>query len=109
MSRFDDALREAMRREDPGEDFTERVLAALPPQTETAGWRERLAAFFRMPSLRLAAAMALIVVMIAGGVSYRNAVERAQGEKAKQQLMLAMRIAGAKLHAAQVKVLEISR
>lgn len=109
MSRFEDSLREAMRREDPGEEFTRRVLAALPPERKAPGWRERLAAAFRLPSMRLAAATALILLTVAGGISYRGAQERARGEAAKEQLMLAMRIAGTKLHAAQVKVLEISR
>jgi hypothetical protein len=109
MDRFDDALRGALRREDPGEEFTRRVLAAVAKQPVKAGWRERLAAAFRMPALRLATASALAVVLIAGGVEVRREARiRAEGQAAKQQLMLAMRIAGAKLHAAQSKVLEMS-
>ncbi len=110
MNRFEDALREALRREDPGEDFTQRVLAAVPRRREkTAGWRERLVSAFRLPVFRLAAATALGAVLIVSGVEYRQARIRSEGEAAKQQLMLAMRIAGAKLHAAQTKVLEIGQ
>lgn len=110
MSRFEDALREALRREDPGEDFTRRVLAALPrQQVKTVGWRERLASMFRLPAFRLAAATALGAVLIVSGIEYRQARIRSEGEAAKQQLMLAMRIAGAKLHAAQTRVLEIGQ
>ncbi len=110
MSRFEDALRDVLRREDPGEDFTRRVLAALPArELEPAGWRERLTAAFRLPAFRFAAATAIGAILLLSGVEYRQARIRAEGLEAKQKLMLAMRIAGAKLHATQMKVLEITK
>ncbi len=109
MSRLEDELRQAMRRKDPGEDFTRRVLAALERAPEPKpGWRERLRAAFRLPSLRLATAGALAVLVVVGGAEYREMRNRAEGEAAKQQLLVAMRIAGAKVHATQMKVLEIT-
>ncbi len=107
MSRFEDMLRDALRREDPGEDFTRRVLAAA--RRERPSWRERLAGAFRLPALRWATA-ALAILLTVGGVEYRHEQRvRAEGEAAKEQLMLAMRIAGTKLHLAQTKVMEINR
>jgi hypothetical protein len=109
MSRLEDELRQAMRRQDPGEDFTRRVLAALERAPEPKpGWRERLTAAFRLPSLRLAMAGALAVLVVVGGAEYREMRTRAEGEAAKQQLLVAMRIAGAKVHTTQMRVLEIT-
>lgn len=108
MNRFEDMLRDALQREDPGGEFTRRVLAAAHRE-ERRSWRERLAGAFRLPALRWATA-ALAVLLTLGGVEYRREQRvRAEGEAAKQQLMLAMRIAGAKLHVAQTKVLEINQ
>jgi hypothetical protein len=111
MSRLDDALRELLKREDPGPEFTERVLAraAAEPRTERSWWR-RLAAGFRPPKLRWAMAGALAcVLVVASGVRYeREQRLKAEGEAAKQQLLLALRIAGSKLQVAQAKVIERS-
>ncbi len=61
MSRMDDALREALRRQDPGDDFTRRVLAAVSATPEP-GRLERLFAAFRLPAVRWAMAACLAVV-----------------------------------------------
>jgi hypothetical protein len=103
MSRLEDALREALKREDPGEDFTRRTLeraAALKPRE--SAWRRWL----RPPSWRWAAAGALAcTLLVFSGVEYERVQrQRAEGERAKQELMLALRIAGTKLHATQVKI-----
>jgi hypothetical protein len=60
----------------------------------------------------MAGAMAVLMVIAGFGVHYRRENERrrlaeiAEGERAKEQVMLAMRIAGAKLNVAQKKVRE---
>jgi hypothetical protein len=47
--------------------------------------------------------------LLATGLEYRRERNlRAEGEAAKQQLVLALRIAGVKLHVAQEKVFERS-
>jgi hypothetical protein len=52
----------------------------------------------------------VILVVPFAALEYRHERQvRAQGEMAKQQLMLAMRIAGAELHHAQQQVQRISR
>ncbi|MGE5646801.1 MAG: hypothetical protein ACM336_13515 [Acidobacteriota bacterium] len=97
MSRLDDELRDAFRREDPGPEFTARVLraaAAREPKQE---------AWWRLPKLRWALAASLAGLMLTiGGVEYR---QRQQGEAAKERLLLAMRIAGTKLNLACEKVI----
>ncbi|MGA2326377.1 MAG: hypothetical protein ABSH05_08815 [Bryobacteraceae bacterium] len=109
MSRLDDALREALRREDPGPDFTRAVLARAAAARPRQSWWRTLTSGFRPPLMRWAAAGVLACALLAAGLEYRREQHlRAEGEAAKQQLVLALRIAGAKLHVAQEKVFERS-
>jgi hypothetical protein len=81
---------------------------------EKTGWLKRLAEFFQPPQMKWATvgAMAVLLVIAGFGVHHRRVSERmrlaeiAEGERAKEQVMLAMRIASAKLNAAQKKVRE---
>jgi len=108
MNLFEDELRKAMERREPGEDFTVRVLAkverdesrkrGLPVQS----WRSVWQAGYRQ--LAWAAALLLIVT---GLIGYRQHVRAVQGWAAKQQLLAAMHIAGAQLHQAQLRVKRI--
>jgi len=120
MNNFDDELKLALRREDPSPDFTDRVMARVAElqkrekPREEAGWLRRLAEFFQPPQMRwaMAGAMAILLVVAGFGVHHRRESERrrlaeiAEGERAKEQVMLAMRIASAKLNVAQKKVKE---
>jgi hypothetical protein len=129
MSHFDDELKRALRREEPSPDFTDRVMARLAElqkrekPKEKADWLRRLTEFFQPPQMKwtrrapqmkwaMAGAMAVLMVIAGFGVHYRRENERrrlaeiAEGERAKEQVMLAMRIAGAKLNVAQKKVRE---
>jgi hypothetical protein len=120
MNHFDDELRLALRREEPSPDFTNRVMARvakLPKQEkprEKTDWLRKLLEFFQPPRMKwaMAGAMAVLLVIAGFGVHYRRENERrrlaeiAEGERAKEQVMLAMRIASAKLNAAQKKVRE---
>ena len=119
------ALREALQREEPSPDFTAQVMARLAeqPQTErvvqrgeTLSWWQRLTGFFQVSQLRwaMAGALACLLVMAGFGVyRYREhqrqlALELAEGERAKEQVLLALRITSAKLNVAQRKVKESS-
>jgi len=148
MSKFDDELKLALRREEPSPDFTNRLMARIAqlPAAETpsarqeksretrrlgdkgAGrlgdWWQRLIAVFQVPKLGWAMTGAMAVILFAGifgAMQYREhqlelrrqaelaeQAANAEGERAKEQVMLAMRIASAKLNVAQKKVQETS-
>jgi hypothetical protein len=123
------ALREALQREEPSPDFTARVMArvAEQPQTErvvqrseSLSWWQRLAGFFQVsqlhwaPNWAVAGALACLLVIAGLGIQrYREqqqqlALERAEGERAKEQVLLALQITSAKLNVAQRKIKESS-
>jgi hypothetical protein len=99
MNELERELSDALRRERPPAGFVERVLrraAAVQPQ-HSRRWH---------PYARWAAAAALVAA-VAGGVHYRvvqERAERARGEAAKEQVIEALRIAGAKLQLVQSKI-----
>jgi hypothetical protein len=117
MSRLEDELRKALRREEPPAGFAERVLAAVeaekeraslapPASTKTGGWWRGL--FPQFP-LRLAAGCAAALMIAAVGLEYRAQYqERARAEEAKEQVMTALRIAGTKIRFAQDTIHRIS-
>jgi hypothetical protein len=112
MSYLEDDLRKALRRTEPSEDFVDRVLARVNrPAPPEPTWWELLAAVLRPPRLQWVALSVIVSVMIPfAGVQYRQERQyRAKGERAKEQLLLAVRVAGSKLHQAQKRVLEVGR
>jgi hypothetical protein len=94
--RFNDVegeLEYALRREEPPAGFAERVLSRVG---------ERPAA--RLPFVQWAAAAALVAA-VAGGFDYIGKQEqRAEGEAAKERVVLALHIAGTKLQLVQTKI-----
>lgn len=102
MSNLEDDLRIALQREEPSAGFTDGVLARLNRPAPT--WRERLSVLIRPPRLQWVAVALIVSILIpVATVQYRR------GERAKEQLLFAVRIAGTKLHQAQRKVLEAGR
>ena len=94
MNQFEDELRAALRRQPPPSGFVDQVVARAHPQgnTRRQGW--------------IAAAIAACLLLGAGSVfEYRQY----EGRKAKQELLLALHIAGSKLNIAQQKVLDLNR
>jgi len=110
MSKLEDELRMALRREEPPADFTERVLARLNQPREPS-WRERLSVLMRPPRLQWVAVSVMVSVLLPfAGVQIRKQQQyNAEGERAKQQLLFAVRVAGSRLHQAQKRVLESGR
>ncbi len=110
MSYLEDDLKAALRREEPPADFTDRVLARLN-QPPAPSWRERLSVLMRPPRLQWVALSVIVSVLIPlAGVRYRKEQQyQAEGQRAKQQLLLAVRVAGTRLHRAQRKVLDSGR
>ncbi|HTY64337.1 MAG TPA: hypothetical protein VMG30_18955 [Acidobacteriota bacterium] len=100
MNRLENELRNAMRREEPPEGFAGRVLARTQ-ETKQGAWT----GIFASRSLRWALAGAMCLALAVAGIEHKRAQdERARGEAAKQQLMLALRITADKLQIAQEKV-----
>jgi len=102
----EDDLRKALRPKDPGAAFTERVMARVHQgEVKPAAPDPRRRRFPRLWPWRLrsalAGAMAAAVLVTAGWLGleqYRQSQKAAQGERAKQQAILALRIANAKLN-----------
>jgi hypothetical protein len=108
---LEDALRNALRREDAPEGFALHVLVRAEQQNSADHEAQRTSwlSLFSQPLVRWAALAAVTVCLVVGSIYYRNLQrQRAEGEAAKQQLMLALRIAGSKLQLAKEKVNEIN-
>ena len=85
-------LREAMRRVPAPEGFAERVLARVKdPQRESrpVWWR--------------AAAATFLLAAILGGWGAHETMRRREGERAREQVLLALRIAGTQVARAQAE------
>jgi hypothetical protein len=108
---LEDALRNALRREDAPEGLALKVLARAQQQNSPAHDAQRTSwlSVFSQPLVRWAAVAAVTICVVVGCIYYRNLQrQRADGEAAKQQLMLALRIAGSKLQLAKELVNEIN-
>jgi len=109
-NRLEDRLRQALRREEPPDRFAASVLNRVAQNSIARdAQKQSWLSVFSQPLVRWAAFTFVSICLIAEGLHYRNQQhERAQGETAKQQLMLALRIAGSKLQLAKEKVNEIN-
>lgn len=113
-NRLEDALKHALRRQDAPEDFTQQVMARVAaqnaaPQPTRESWLSFFTEpIFTQPIIRWTALAAVAVGMILGVHIFNVRRERAQGEAAKQRLMLALRVAGNKLQLAKSKVNEMN-
>ena len=113
-NRAEAALKHALRAQPAPDGFADRVLARVAAQNsaESRRYRDSWWGVFAQPLVRWVAAGVLATALVAGGLHYRQVqyekAERAQGEAAKQRLMLALRIASSKLQLAKSKVNEIN-
>lgn len=103
MKDFEDQLREALQAPEVPAGFAHRVLAKIPeayPERNARPLYRRVAVW---------AAMGVIcVTSLAGWQVQRAREERARGEKARAQVMLALRIAGTKLNHAESRVRQVT-
>ena len=97
MSLLEDNLRSILRREEPPEGFAARVRSRLELERGRA-WRLR----WRRPGWRWAAAAALALVLL--GAPLAEYHRRREGEAARAQAMLALRIASTQLNSVLKKV-----
>lgn len=91
---IEDSLRDALRPEDPGAQFTARVMAAV-----SAAPRRR----YSRLQLPLALAASLVATAIGLTLMHQQAEQR-RGETARQQLVLALEITSAKLNQVQQRL-----
>lgn len=90
MDRLENELRNALKRKEPPSGFSGRVLA----RAEGKG-RNAWGVLLKRQGLGWALAAALCIMIFSVGIEYRKTQEEmASGKVAKEQLMLALRIAG---------------
>jgi hypothetical protein len=101
MDDLEQSLRAALARVPAPAGLAERILALIGagPMRKTRWWRTT--------ALRWALAAALLAAMAAGGVIAYQRQQRARGERARRQVMLALRITGARLHAVQAQIVRL--
>ena len=91
---IEDSLRDALRPQDPGTQFTTRVMAAV----NAAPHRRRM-------RLQLPMALAASVIVTAIGLALlHQQAEHRRGEAARQQLVLALEITSEKLNQVQQRL-----
>jgi UDP-N-acetylmuramyl pentapeptide synthase len=90
MSRLDDELKNALQREEPPPGFAGRVLARVEARQSRRPW--------------WAAAIAAAVLLAAGVEFEHQRRLRAEGEQAKERVMLALQITGSKLQVIKEKI-----
>jgi anti-sigma-K factor RskA len=103
MKPMEDELRWMLRRKDPPDGFAERVLARVTHQT--GGKARPWLALWRRPVWRWAAAAAFACVLILASVQYH---QRQEGEIARAQAILALRIASSQLNGTLKAVVQMS-
>lgn len=90
-------LEHALRRDDPAPGLASRVLTKIdaepPRRARPRGWQ--------------AVAATLMLLAMGGGWAINHEMERRAGEHARDQALLALRIAGAKVRYAQEQVRSI--
>jgi hypothetical protein len=100
MTPFEEDLKRALQRQQPGVDFTARVLSRCAREEAKAA-----RGFWTVPLWRMTIAAALLLAA-GGGTVYQQHEHEVQGQLAKRKLLLAVRIAGTKLQQVQRRVVE---
>ncbi len=98
-------LRKSLTRKEPPQGFDLRVAARLRKKG-SRGWL-RIPRLMRLPqpAMRLVTAALLLVAICGGVIGYQHYERRQQeGEAAKRELLLALRITGSKVRYAQERV-----
>jgi len=108
LNDIDNQLRNALRRCDPPAGFADRVLARVASQGKRRAWTFHPFPL-GWPTLRWVAVPTLAAMLVAGfGYhSYEQRKEEAEARVARQQVLLALRIAGSKLKLAKQKVKKV--
>ena len=91
-------LQRALRRQAPAPGFAERVMQRIESDQEVPRKNPRRPVWWR------AAAASVTLAAILGGYATHRVLEYRRGERAKEQVLTAMRIAGEKVRYAQQEV-----
>ena len=101
---LDTELRAALRRESPAPGFAQRVMDRIERESAppVRWWSEWLT------GRRIAAALALVALLGTWTGHEIVARRRAEGERAREDVLIALRIAGAKVRYAREEVRQIA-
>jgi len=99
MDEFERELREQLLARSAPEGFADRVMSRMPERRPSRRWWMG----FGLPMWRWAVAALLVAGMVLGGLE-RDRQQRMAGERAKQQVLLALRITGSTLRDVDSKV-----
>jgi hypothetical protein len=99
MMDFETELEQALRRESPSPGFSARVLDRV--EREGRGRAPR-----RWWNWRAVAA-GVVLTTLAGGWAAHHELERREGERARREVLLALRLAGSKIRYVQEQVREV--
>ncbi|HYM62166.1 MAG TPA: hypothetical protein VEZ11_14890 [Thermoanaerobaculia bacterium] len=102
---LDSELRAALRRESPPPGFAQRVMDRIERESAQPArwWRSEW-----LTGRRIAAAFALVALLGTWTGHEIVARRRAEGERARENVLIALRIAGAKVRYAQEEVRQIA-
>jgi hypothetical protein len=107
--RLERELRMALQREEAPPDLADRILARVNERDMSASMWLCVVHAFHLPAMKFATAATLCIALVGGSLEYRHRQQEIrEGEAAKQQLMLALRITGSKLQYVENKVKETS-
>jgi hypothetical protein len=96
-------LQEALTRKRPDEGFADRVMKRRPGFSPAPNAKSRAEARPTLLWLRIAASVALVATL--GGIEVHR---RAEGQRARREVMLALHIASSKARLAQREVQHIA-
>lgn len=101
MKPLDDELRNLLKRKEPPEGFTNRVLERLESQPPRLTLARRLSALLRRPVVRWVAVPVACAMAALAVVQYQHQQRmNAQAEQASREAILALQITNEKLDAA---------
>lgn len=103
IDEFENELREHLQARSAPAGFADRVMRRVERPRPRRVWR-----FLWQPVWRWAAVAALLLITVLGGLEHERQ-ERLAGERARRQVLLALRITGTALRQVQQKVSDEQR
>jgi hypothetical protein len=99
MTDFEQELRESLKRREPPRQFAATVLARVRESDRRSGARQE-----RSRAWRWIPAAAMVIVLAAGTIAYRERHRRIEKEQSKEKLMFALQITSSKLRLIQQRL-----